>query len=93
MFFLFGFTKGCLRAGVQRPSRRTAKFKTGKETTMSEQLLTQTDVTRRLHISKTTFTVCGTGWQRWLEHVILGGMIRYRQEMTGLTPTAEKRNR
>jgi hypothetical protein len=47
---------------------------------MSEQLLTQTDVTRRLHISKTTFyrmrhrlAVLG------LEHVILGGMIRYRE--------------
>jgi predicted DNA-binding transcriptional regulator AlpA len=48
--------------------------------TMSEQLLTQTDVTRKLHISKTTFyrmrqRLAALG----LEHVILGGMIRYRQ--------------
>jgi Mn-dependent DtxR family transcriptional regulator len=55
-------------------------FKTGKETKMSEQLLTQTDVTQRLHISKTTFNrmrhrLASLG----LQHVILGGMIRYRQ--------------
>jgi predicted DNA-binding transcriptional regulator AlpA len=47
---------------------------------MSEQLLTQTDVTQRLNISKTTFyrmryRLAALG----LEHVILGGMIRYRQ--------------
>jgi hypothetical protein len=47
---------------------------------MSEQLLTQTDVTRKLNISKTTFyrlrhRLAALG----LEHVILGGMIRYRQ--------------
>jgi predicted DNA-binding transcriptional regulator AlpA len=47
---------------------------------MSEQLLTQTDVTQRLSISKTTFYRMRQRLARLgLEHVILGGMIRYRQ--------------
>ena len=47
---------------------------------MSEQLLTQTDVTRKLHISKTTFYRMRYRLAKLgLQHVILGGMIRYRQ--------------
>jgi predicted DNA-binding transcriptional regulator AlpA len=47
---------------------------------MSEQLLTQTDVTQRLNISKTTFYRMRYRLAKLgLEHVILGGMIRYRQ--------------
>ena len=58
---------------ARRPIRR-------KEMTMSEQLLTQTDVTQRLHISKTTFYRMRHRLTKFgLEHVILGGMIRYRQ--------------
>jgi hypothetical protein len=61
---------------------------------MSEQLLTQTDVTRRLHISKSTFgrmrhRLAALG----LQHVILGGMIRYRQASLDrlIADAAEKR--
>jgi predicted DNA-binding transcriptional regulator AlpA len=61
---------------------------------MSEQLLTQTDVTQRLHISKTTFyrmryRLAAHG----LQHVILGGMIRYRQSSLDrlIADAAEKR--
>jgi Mn-dependent DtxR family transcriptional regulator len=47
---------------------------------MNEQLIKQTDVAKRLNISMTTFNrmrqrLAAAG----LEHVILGGMIRYRQ--------------
>jgi predicted DNA-binding transcriptional regulator AlpA len=62
--------------------------------TMSEQLLTQTDVTRKLNISKTTFYRMRQRLTKLgLEHVILGGMIRYRQASLDrlIADAAEKR--
>ena len=51
-----------------------------RKTSMNEQLIKQTDVARRLGISMSTFgrmrdRLAALG----LEHVILGGMIRYRE--------------
>ena len=61
---------------------------------MNEQLIKQTDVARRLGISMSTFNrMRMTLTAHGLEHVIIGGTIRYRQASLDrlIADAAEKR--